>query len=93
MVGLSTTGEHWAALIEMNSMKHKQKEPKQRGKVSDKTDDSAYHVRLPGFISDEEVGLGDLIKRATSAIGLRPCGGCKRRAAALNRWMVFSGKR
>jgi len=34
-----------------------------------------HHVHLPGFITDEEVGLGDLIKRATSAIGIRPCGG------------------
>ncbi len=52
-----------------------------------------YRVRLPGFISDEEVGLGDVIKRATYAVGIRPCGGCEKRAAALNRWMVFSGRR
>jgi hypothetical protein len=51
-----------------------------------------YRVRLPGFIPDEEVGLGDVIKRATAAAGLRPCGGCERRAAALNRWLVFSGR-
>lgn len=47
-------------------------------------------VRLPGFVSDEEVGLGDAIKRLTTAAGFRPCGGCQRRAAALNAWMVFS---
>jgi hypothetical protein len=52
-----------------------------------------HRVRLPGFISDEEIGLGDVIKRATYAIGIRACGGCERRASALNRWMVFSGKR
>jgi hypothetical protein len=51
-----------------------------------------YRVRLPGFIT-EEVGLGDVIKRATSSTGLKPCGGCERRAAALNRWLVFSGRR
>ena len=49
-----------------------------------------YRVRLPGFITDEEVGLGDIIKRATYAMGIRPCSGCEKRAAALNRWMVFS---
>jgi len=49
-----------------------------------------YRVRLPGFISEEEVGLGDAIKRVTYAMGIRPCGGCERRAAALNRWMVFT---
>lgn len=49
-----------------------------------------YKVRLPGFIS-EEIGLGDVVKRATSAFGIKTCGGCARRAAALNRWLVFSG--
>ena len=49
-----------------------------------------YRVRLPGFVSDEEIGLGDVIKRATSDFGIKPCGGCERRAAALNRWVVFT---
>ena len=53
----------------------------------------AYKVRLPGFITDEDIGLGDVIKRATSAVGIKPCGGCERRAAALNRWFGFSGRR
>jgi len=48
----------------------------------------SYRVRLPGFVSDKETGLGDVIKRATSYFGIRPCGGCERRAAALNRWVV-----
>jgi hypothetical protein len=51
-----------------------------------------YRVRLPGFISEEDVGLGDAIKRATSTVGITPCGGCGRRAATLNRRMVFSGR-
>lgn len=51
-----------------------------------------YRVRLPGFIADEEIGLGDIIKKVTSAFGIRPCGGCERRAAALNRWIVFTGR-
>jgi len=49
-----------------------------------------YQIRLPGFITDAEVGLGDVIKRATYAIGIKPCGGCERRATALNRWGGFS---
>jgi len=52
-----------------------------------------YHVRLPGFITDKEVGLGDVIKRATSIAGIPPCGDCARRASALNRWLVFTGRR
>ena len=49
-------------------------------------------VKLPGFINETEIGLGDLIKRATSAIGIKSCGGCEQRAAILNRWIVFNGK-
>ena len=52
-----------------------------------------YTVRLPGFISDADVGLGDVITRATYSVGIKPCGGCAKRAAALNRWLVFSGRR
>jgi hypothetical protein len=52
-----------------------------------------YRVRLPGFVRDEDVGLGDAIKRTTSIVGIRPCGGCGRRAAALNRRLIFSGRR
>ena len=51
-----------------------------------------YRVRLPGFISDEDVGLGDVIKRATSTVGIKPCGGCAKRAAALNLWVALSGR-
>jgi len=59
----------------------------------DQDERQPYHVRLPRFITDEEIGLGDAIKRVTSTFGIRPCGGCQRRAVALNRWLVFSGKR
>jgi hypothetical protein len=58
----------------------------------DRSDRPAYQVRLPRFVTDEEIGLGDVIKRATSYAGLKPCGGCKHRAAALNRWLVFTGR-
>jgi hypothetical protein len=52
-----------------------------------------YRVRLPGFIRDENVGLGDVGTRVTHAFGIKPCGGCEHRAAVLNRWLVFSGRR
>jgi len=47
-------------------------------------------VRLPGFLIEKEVGLGDAVKRITYAMGIQPCGGCQKRAAALNRWMTFT---
>jgi len=49
-----------------------------------------HRVRLPGFLIDEEIGLGDAVKRITYALGIKPCGGCEKRAAALNRWMQLS---
>jgi hypothetical protein len=52
--------------------------------------DEPFRMRLPGFISDEEIGLGDAVKRVTYRMGIKPCGGCEQRAAALNRWMVFT---
>ena len=52
-----------------------------------------HRVRLPGFITSEEVGLGDVIKRATSAVGIKPCDGCLERARRLNRWMVFAPRK
>jgi hypothetical protein len=49
-----------------------------------------YRVRLPGFITDGDMGLGDVIKRITYAVGIKSCGGCERHAAALNRGVAFS---
>jgi len=47
-------------------------------------------IRLPGFLVDGEIGLGEVIKKFTSALGIKPCVGCERRAALLNRWLSFS---
>jgi hypothetical protein len=52
-----------------------------------KSEREPHRVRLPGFLVEEEIGLGDAIKRVTYAMGIKACGGCERRAAALNRWM------
>jgi hypothetical protein len=47
-------------------------------------------VRLPGFVRDDAIGLGDFVTRATSYFGVRACGGCERRRAALNSWVVLT---
>jgi hypothetical protein len=60
------------------------------GDAQQREERQPYRVRLPGFVGDKEVGLGDVIKRATYSVGIRPCGGCGRRAAALNRRAVFT---
>jgi hypothetical protein len=59
------------------------KEPVQENQTS------AYVVRLPGFLVETEIGLGDVIKKVTYAMRVPPCGGCERRAAALNRRIHF----
>jgi hypothetical protein len=53
---------------------------------------TSLRIRLPRFLIEEnenEVGFGDVIKRATRAFGVAPCGGCERRAAWLNRRVSF----
>lgn len=52
-----------------------------------------HKVRLPGFITQEAIGLGDVISRATSYLRIKPCAGCERRVAAINRWMTFTNGR
>lgn len=53
-------------------------------------DSEPFRLRLPGFVSGDEIGLGDVIKRATRVLGLKHCGSCETRAAALNRWIRFT---
>lgn len=36
-------------------------------------------------------GLGDVVAAVTTAVGIKPCGGCKERQAALNRLVPFAG--
>jgi len=60
------------------------------GDASGRSEATPFRVRLPGFIANEEMGLGDVIKRATSYVGIRPCRGCEGRAATLNRRVVFT---
>jgi hypothetical protein len=70
------------------------KKPRTKIRIeTDETQDEAKGLTLPGFVNDDDVGLGDVIKRVTNAFGIRHCGGCERRAATLNRWLTFSGRR
>jgi hypothetical protein len=50
-------------------------------------------VRLPLFIAAEPVGLGDAVKKVTTAVGVKPCSACQERAARLNRWLQFVPRR
>jgi hypothetical protein len=58
-----------------------------------KADGELSLVECPSFepkqfdavVSPLRVGLGDVIAGATTAVGIQPCGGCKKRQAALNK--------
>ena len=67
------------------------KETKDRSHL-DNGELAAHRLRLPGFISDEDLGLGDVIKRTSSYFGIKPCGGCENRTDAFNRWLVFTNR-
>jgi hypothetical protein len=67
--------------------------PKNSGQELGGDGSATFRVRLPGFVTGDEVGLGDVIKRVTSAAGVRPCGSCTRRAEALNRRVAFTRRR
>lgn len=44
-------------------------------------------IRVP-FLG-QQAGLGSVVTRLTSAVGIPPCGGCKKRAEELDRRVVF----
>jgi hypothetical protein len=52
-----------------------------------------HRVRLPRFVVDKPVGLGDVVKKVTTGVGVKPCSTCQERAARLNRWMQFKPHR
>lgn len=51
-----------------------------------------YRIAVPGLVSGE-VGLGDVVGRAASLVGIASCEGCRHRARALNSWVKFSPRR
>jgi hypothetical protein len=59
---------------------------------SDGAMSAKYRISVPGLGSGQ-IGLGDVIGRTASLVGLTPCGGCQRRARALNSWLVFLPRR
>jgi hypothetical protein len=47
---------------------------------------------VPGPDSTTGIGLGDVVAGATKAVGVKPCGSCQKRQAAMNKatpkWMT-----
>jgi hypothetical protein len=61
----------------------------QRPQQESRSDRSRYQVRLPSFVLDRDIGLGDAITRVTQRLHIPSCGGCQRRADMLNRAVTF----
>ena len=68
---------------------HDKPDPSTEGEAPPKP----FTVRLPGFVSDHDIGLGDMVSRVATRAGFSACGGCKRRAAQMNQWISFTGRR
>ncbi len=47
----------------------------------------AFSVPLRG-LPREGIGVGDLVKRVTDVLRIKPCRGCERRRQAWNRWVI-----
>lgn len=60
---------------------------------TEKAEKKSARVTLPNFVSDEDIGLGDLVSRVTRSVVHRPCQGCERRSEKLNGWLQFHGRR
>ncbi len=60
---------------------------------SQPVDPARAHISIPWWEQNREVGLGDVVSKVTKAVGIKECGGCKRRRKALNRLLKFGGKR
>lgn len=68
-------------------------EEKRTSPPPDTDERTGQPARLPGFIAEDGIGLGDIVKRATRAVGITPCRGCEERARAMNRWLTLSRRR
>jgi hypothetical protein len=61
--------------------------------TSDGDDGPRHRVRLPHFIVHTPTGAGQVVKRMTSAVGVKPCAGCEQRAARLDGWLRIEPRR
>lgn len=52
----------------------------------------AVGIQIPLPLLKRDIGLGGFVKAALAKAGVRPCGGCNERAAALDRKLVFKKK-
>lgn len=64
---------------------------KESSRPMNRTIPTPIRLHVPGL--RRSAGLGTVLKRVTALAGFRACGGCQRRASALNRRVVFVASR
>lgn len=52
---------------------------------------SKVNIRIPGL--KKGVGAGDMVAKATKAVGIEPCDECEKRRQWMNRMLRLSGKK
>lgn len=57
-----------------------------REKVLDEVK-ARLRLRVPGL--KKSIGAGDVVRRATEALGIEHCSDCDRRKERMNRWLQF----
>ncbi|WP_433518108.1 integrase core domain-containing protein [Nonomuraea sp. CA-143628] len=64
--------------------------PQRVGSSMNKTDPKPTHrAVLPRFIVKEPMGLGQIVKRVTTAVGIKPCHPCEVRAECTDRMLIY----
>lgn len=57
--------------------------------TSEEVSESAKRAISISGVSNRSSGLGDTIAKVTSAVGIKPCGGCKKRQRQLNKLVPY----
>jgi len=60
--------------------------------VSQNGDQWTIDVEHPDYPAAKSRGLGDTVAKITKAVGIKPCGGCKKRQKKLNEWFPYKVK-
>lgn len=49
-------------------------------------------LKVPVPLLRRDIGLGGLVSKATEKVGLKPCGGCKKREKTLDELLTFTSR-
>jgi hypothetical protein len=64
-------------------------EENERGNGKSQQDGVNHELRVPiKAISQQGIGMGDMVKHLTNAVGFKTCQSCEQRRQKLNRWMI-----